>query len=248
MRVTQSEIYRNFLSDLGTLNEQLESGFSRQVSSGKLLQQPERFSCGQRELVLLSEQAVGYRPVSVQYRLRFLFPGNGGFDSQRSEQSDDHNLCQRKSGRLRIDQFGRACNDCIGNSFFARSDTFARQFASARPISFAGSNDILCSIYAEWRCCFSTREDQKSTALASMMEWKWSMSVAGSDAFNSVFSAIDSLACSDGCRRPCQAFNCSGTIFLRSVGFGNRPAEQIGVLSQFAEQYRRRFLNRGKPT
>jgi flagellar hook-associated protein 3 FlgL len=54
MRVTQSEISRNLLSDIGTLNEDL-ARFSRQVSSGKLLNQLKDSPSGSAELVSLAQ-------------------------------------------------------------------------------------------------------------------------------------------------------------------------------------------------
>jgi flagellar hook-associated protein 3 FlgL len=54
MRVTQSEISRNLLSDIGTLNEDL-GRFSRQVSSGKLLNQLKDSPSGSAELVSLAK-------------------------------------------------------------------------------------------------------------------------------------------------------------------------------------------------
>lgn len=54
MRVTQSEIYRNLLSDIGTLNEDF-GRFSRQVSSGKLLNQLKDSPSGSADLVSLSK-------------------------------------------------------------------------------------------------------------------------------------------------------------------------------------------------
>ncbi len=54
MRVTQSEISRNLLSDIGMLNEDL-ARFSRQVSSGKLLNQLKDSPSGSAELVSLAK-------------------------------------------------------------------------------------------------------------------------------------------------------------------------------------------------
>jgi flagellar hook-associated protein 3 FlgL len=54
MRVTQSEIYRNFLSDIERFNENLNS-ISRQVSSGKKLNQLKDSPAGAAKLVSLTD-------------------------------------------------------------------------------------------------------------------------------------------------------------------------------------------------
>jgi flagellar hook-associated protein 3 FlgL len=56
MRVTQSEIYRNFLSDIETLNDSA-SRFGRQVTSGKKLNQLKDSPSGSAELVSLTKLA-----------------------------------------------------------------------------------------------------------------------------------------------------------------------------------------------
>jgi len=55
MRVTQSEIYRNFVTDIERFNENLNT-ISRQVSSGKKLNQLKDSPAGVAELVSLTDQ------------------------------------------------------------------------------------------------------------------------------------------------------------------------------------------------
>jgi hypothetical protein len=54
MRITQSEISRNFLADLGSLNGDLAS-LSRQVSSGKRLTDHKDSPAGSAELVFVAK-------------------------------------------------------------------------------------------------------------------------------------------------------------------------------------------------
>ena len=56
MRITNSEMYRNFLSDIQTLNERLNNA-GRQLSSGKKLTYLKDSPSGSAELISLSERA-----------------------------------------------------------------------------------------------------------------------------------------------------------------------------------------------
>jgi flagellar hook-associated protein 3 FlgL len=191
MRITQLETYRNFLSDLGTLNEALNNA-SRQVSSGKRLTQLSDSPAASAEIVGLSDQALEI----AQYRSNsdtgsyFLQTADSAlnevnnlvtsiysYGSQAASDSvnpDSRTAFTEAIRGLRDQMYALGNTQARGRYLFAGSDVLAAPFSiSGDVVAYNGNNEI------------------NRIAIGDGVEV--AAGVSGSAAFDSVFSAVSTL-------------------------------------------------------
>lgn len=191
MRITQSETYRNFTSDLETLND-VYSKISRQLSSGKRLTQLSDSPEGSADLLSLTGLAADidqYRSSAdtVSYFLgtadSMLNEVNNLFTSVYSRGSQAASETVGEGARATIAMDIRALRDQIlalansqtkGRHLFAGSMVTAAPFVLAGDsVSYVGNGDIN-----------SIRVEEGTEV---------TQGVSGAEAFSSVFSSIESL-------------------------------------------------------
>ncbi len=197
MRVTQSEMYRNFLSDIDTLNENLNN-ISRQVASGKRLTQLKDSPAGSAELVSLKEQAseIDQYRSNIDAGSYFLGVADStlnevnnlvttiytkGSQSTSALTTSDARATLAMEVRSLRDQILSLANAQVrGRYIFAGSEITSAPFVlQGDSISYQGDNRV------------------NSIAIDEGMEVQGG--IPGSSAFSSVFAAIDSLlAAMDG--------------------------------------------------
>jgi flagellar hook-associated protein 3 FlgL len=191
MRVTQSEIYRDFNSDLGNLNETY-SKLNRQVSSGKALTQLSDSPSGAADLLSLTDIAtyIDQYQSSAETVSYFLKTADSALNevnnlltslvskgSQASSEvlGDEERATLAMEIRSMRDQILSLANSQVkGKYIFAGSSTDSEPFQiSGDDVSYNGDSTVN-SVQVE--------EGTEVTA-----------GIAGSEAFTSIFSTIGSL-------------------------------------------------------
>jgi flagellar hook-associated protein 3 FlgL len=191
MRVTQTEIYRNLLSDIGTLNEDL-GRFSRQVSSGKLLNQLKDSPSGSAQLVSLAklDSDIDQYLFNADAGTLYLSAADSALNevnnlatsiyskgSQATSEliSDDVRAALSSEIRSLRDQIvALANNEVRGRYIFAGSEVAAAPFLiEGDSITYQGDNTV--------------------NALSVDTGAEVQMNYSGSAVFNSTFAAIGSL-------------------------------------------------------
>jgi flagellar hook-associated protein 3 FlgL len=191
MRVTQTEIYRSLLSDIENLNETL-SRVSRQVSSSKKLTQLMDSPAASAEIVSLSEEAT-----EIDQYLSNIDTGSFFLQTADSTLNEVHNLVSSIYTRgsqsasesvnpdsraalaadirtLRDQIFSLANTQARGRYIFAGSRIQAAPFTiSGDTVSYVGNSAV------------------NKVSVEDGVEIP--ESVSGSNAFNTVFSAISTL-------------------------------------------------------
>jgi flagellar hook-associated protein 3 FlgL len=191
MRVTQSEIGRAFLSDIGNINEALNKA-SRQVSSGKLLTQLSDSPAASAEIVSLSEQALEIDQYKsnidtgaylLQTADSALNEANNLITSIYSSGSQAASDLVGSDARATLTAQIRAMRDQMyslanthmrGRFLFAGTNVLSAPFnINGDVVSYQGNNDV--------------------NGIAVDDGLKVSSGISGSSAFNSAFSAINAL-------------------------------------------------------
>jgi flagellar hook-associated protein 3 FlgL len=191
MRVTQSETYRNFLSDIGTLNESLNNA-SRQVSSGKKLNQLKDSPEGCAELVSLNTQAseIDQYQSNIDTGSYFLGVADSvlnevnnlvtsiytlGSQAASDLASPDTRATLATEIRSLRDQILSIANTCVrGRYIFAGSEVTTAPFVlQGDSVSYQGDSNV------------------NSIAVDDGIAVQ--EGVSGSSTFNSIFASIDSL-------------------------------------------------------
>ena len=191
MRITSSETYRNFLADLETLNTSLSS-LSRQVSSGKKLTQLSDSPLGSAELISLGEQQSEIDQYQSNIDTGSYFLGmadstlnevnnlvtsiytNGSQSASELTSSDARAALAAAVRSLRDQILSLANTQVRGRYIFAGSNITVPPFVlSGDTVSYQGNGNV------------------NSIAVNDGMEVE--QGVAGSAAFGTVFSAIESL-------------------------------------------------------
>jgi flagellar hook-associated protein 3 FlgL len=191
MRVTQLEIYRNFLGNIDTLNERLNQA-NRQVSSGKLLQSLKDSPMSSAQIISLSEQAsdIDQYQSNVDSGSYFLGTADsilneinnltttifakGNQSASGSVNSDVRATIALEIRSLRDQMISLANSQALGRYLFAGSKT------SSAPYTLNG--DVVQ---------YNGNQEANQISIDNGLTIK--MSVAGSNAFNSIFTAVESL-------------------------------------------------------
>jgi flagellar hook-associated protein 3 FlgL len=197
MRVTQYEIYRNFLGDLERLNADFAAA-SRQISSGKKLMQMSDSPGGASDLISLTEQAAKidlYRS-NTNTGLFFLGVAESALNevnnlvtaiytkgSQAASElvTDDARAMFAEDIRALRDQILSLANTKARNRYlFAGSQVNSAPFVkSGDSVTYQGDGDV------------------SSVRISKGVEIQ--LCVPGSDPFNAIFASIESLlAAMDG--------------------------------------------------
>jgi flagellar hook-associated protein 3 FlgL len=191
MRITQSETYRNFLSDIETLNESLNKS-SRQVSSGKKLTTLQDSPAGSAELVSLTEQASRndqYKS-SVSDSAYFLKVA----DSVLNEVNNLATTVYTKGSQAASGSINSDVRDTLAEEIRSLRDqivSLANTQARGRYI-FSGSNVTVPAFTLNGDLpAYNGNDDISSVSVDDGMEV--SQGVSGADAFNSIFSTINTL-------------------------------------------------------
>jgi flagellar hook-associated protein 3 FlgL len=191
MRVTQSQIYRNFASDLEALNEGFNK-FSRQVSSGKQLTRLSDSPAGSAELISLTDlkSDIDQYRSSTDTASYFLKVADSALNEVNSLTSSIYSKGSEAATET-VDQNARATiaidirslrdqilslanTEAKGRHLFAGSAVTAAPFVIAGDaVSYQGDNDIN-----------GIRVDEGTEV---------QQGVSGSAAFSAVFSSIESL-------------------------------------------------------
>jgi flagellar hook-associated protein 3 FlgL len=191
MRITQSEMFRNFSSDLETLNETYGK-VSRQVSSGKKLTQLQDDPGSSAELLSLSDQSsdndvyqsnantISYylgtadSALSNVNNLVTSIYSDGSQAASDSMSSDARASLATEIRSLRDQILSLANTQANGRYIFAGSDVTTAPFQiNGDSVSYGGDSEV------------NTVSVDQETEVQS--------GVPGSQAFNSVFSSIESL-------------------------------------------------------
>jgi len=191
MRVTQAEMYRNFLSDLETLNENL-TGISRQVSSGKKLTQLSDSPGGSADLVSLTELAskINLYRTNADTGSYFL----GVTESALSEVNDLVTSVYSKGSEAASEAVGADARATLALEIRSLRDqilALANSQARGRYI-FAGSAVTSAPfVIAGDSVANSGNDDVNSVLVSDGVEVQQGVPV--SEAFDSIFAAIQTL-------------------------------------------------------
>jgi flagellar hook-associated protein 3 FlgL len=191
MRVTQFEMYRNFLSDIENLNSSLSKA-SRQVSSGKKLNQLSDSPAGSADLVSLTEQSLRIDLYRSNADTGSYFLGvadsalnevnnlvtsvyTTGSQATSDTITDDVRTTLAAEVRSLRDQILSLANTEVrGRYIFAGSQVTSTPFAlSDGSIHYQGDGDV------------------SSIRVDDALEVE--LGIPGSTAFNDVFASIDAL-------------------------------------------------------
>jgi flagellar hook-associated protein 3 FlgL len=191
MRITQSETYRNFVSDLETLNDAFNR-VSRQVSSGKSLTQLGDSPEGIADLLSLTDLAADinqYRSTTntVSYYLGVADSAlnevnnlvtsvysRGSQAASEAVDSSERATLATEIRSLRDQILSLANSQAKGRYLFAGSMVASAPFViSGDTVSYIGNNDV------------NSIPVEEGTQVQS--------GVSGADAFSSAFSAIETL-------------------------------------------------------
>jgi flagellar hook-associated protein 3 FlgL len=191
MRVTQSEMYRNFLSDIETLNENF-ARISRQVSSGKKLTQLADSPAGSADLVSLTERSLKidmYRS-NIDTASYFLKVADSALNEVNNLVTSVY-AKGLESASNTVNQDARATLAVEIRSMRDQILSLANSQARGRYI-FAGSKVESAPFVLDGDSAgYQGDNDVNSVCVDDGMEIQ--QGVPGSDIFNSVFSAIDAL-------------------------------------------------------
>ena len=191
MHITQSETYRNFTSDLETLNEAYNQA-SREVSSGKKLNQLSDSPGSSAELLSLSDQASDIDVYESSANMASYYLGTAdsalssvndlltsiyseGSEAASDTMSDDDRASIATSIQSLLNQILSLANSqANGRYIFAGSSVTSQPFQiNGDSVSYSGDETV------------NTVPVDQGTEVQP--------GVPGSDAFNSVFSSIESL-------------------------------------------------------
>jgi flagellar hook-associated protein 3 FlgL len=191
MRVTQSETCRNFLSDIGNLNETLNK-VSQQVSSGKMLTQLSDSPAASAEIVTLSDQAleIDQYKSNIDTGSYFLKTAESSLNevnnlitsiyslgsqaASNSVSSDSRTVLAAQIRGLRDQMYSLANTQAHGRYIFAGTDVLSAPFSiNGDVVAYQGNSEV------------------NGTIVDDGVEV--SSGVSGSDAFDSAFSAISTL-------------------------------------------------------
>jgi flagellar hook-associated protein 3 FlgL len=191
MRVTQLEIYQNFLGNIETLNERLDQA-NRQVSSGKLLQSLKDSPASSAQIISLSEQASDIDQYQSNVDSGSYYLGmadsilneinnltttiyaKGNQSASGSINSDARATIASEIRSLRDQMIALANSQALGRYLFAGSKT------SSAPYTIGG--DVVQ---------YNGSQEANQINIDDGLTIK--TSVAGSAAFNPIFTAVESL-------------------------------------------------------
>lgn len=191
MRVTQSEIYRNFVADLEKLNSNLGS-ISRQFSSGKKVTRLSDSPSASAVLVSLSKQQsdLEYHRLNVDAASLFLTVADSALNEVNNLLTSVHTKGSQAAseiltaeGRAAVGSEIRAMRDQIvslANSQARGHYIFAGSAVTSAP--FVRSGDAVT---------YHGNEEVSSVVIGDGLEVR--QGVPGSNAFDSVFRAIEGL-------------------------------------------------------
>ncbi len=191
MRITQAEISRSFLADLGTLNGDLAS-LSRQVSSGKRLTDLKDSPAGSAELVFVANQEAEIDQYRFNSDAGSLYLGvadstlnevNNLFTSVYAKGSQAASDSVNDDARASLAYEVRSLREqivALANSQVNGRYLFAGSVVSAPPFSVDGDAVV-----------YDGDDSVHSIRIDSGLEVP--MSFSGSEVFDSVFTVIDAL-------------------------------------------------------
>ena len=191
MRVTQSEIYRSFLSDIENLNEAV-SRYGRQVSSGKSLTCLADSPAASAEIVSISDQAMAID----QYRSN-LDAGSFLLTTADSTLNEVHNLvtsvyaCGSQATSALLDEESRAT---LANEIRALRDqivSLANTQVRGRYL-FSGT-EVLTVPFVMNGDAVSYAGNEEINRIAVDTGLEVAGGVNGAEAFGAAFSAINTL-------------------------------------------------------
>jgi flagellar hook-associated protein 3 FlgL len=191
MRITQAETYRNFISDLEILNDAY-SRLSRQVSSGKKLTQLNESPAGSAELLSLTDLTSDidqYRSSSNSVSF-FL----GAADSTLNEVNNLITSIYSEGSQAASESIGSDQRAALATEIHSLRDqilSLANSQARGRYI-FGGSMVASAPFTIEGDSIHYSGDSNVNTILVDEGT-EVNLGVPGSDAFNSVFSSIESL-------------------------------------------------------
>jgi flagellar hook-associated protein 3 FlgL len=191
MRVTQSETYRNFLSNLETLNDRLDK-VNNQVSSGKKLKDLKDSPASSAQLIGLSGQAAEIDQYQSNISSGSYFLGTA--DSILNQVNNLVTSIYSQGSQAASDAVGDDARATIGTEIRSMRDqilALANSKALGRYI-FAGSK-IDSSPFTLSGDTVQYQGDENANKIGIDQGLEVQEGVPGSAAFNSVFSAVDSL-------------------------------------------------------
>jgi flagellar hook-associated protein 3 FlgL len=191
MRVTQSEICRSLLSDLGTLNQDL-SRYSSQVSSGKLLNHLSDSPSGSAELISLAKSDADIDQYISNSNTSSLYLGvadsalnevnnlvtsiySKGFQAVSESISEDSRADLAYEIRSLRDQIVTLANTTVRGRYI-----FSGSMVSTTPFVLEGDT-------------ISYQGDSTTNTLSVDSGMDVQMNFSGEEVFGPVFSSIDSL-------------------------------------------------------
>jgi flagellar hook-associated protein 3 FlgL len=191
MRITQSEVYRNFMSDIETLSNSA-SRFSRQVSSGKKLTQLKDSPSGSAELVSMTKAASDidqYRSNSDKGSLYLNVA-----DSALNEVSNLISSIYDKGSQASADTVNPDARAALANDVRTLREqivTLANSQVNGRYL-FAGSL-VMDPPFELASDSVSYNGDSSTNTISVEKGTEVQMNFAGDAVFGSIFSSISSL-------------------------------------------------------
>jgi flagellar hook-associated protein 3 FlgL len=191
MRVTDSETYRNFLANIENLNERLNKT-SNEVSSGKKLTQLKDSPADSAQLVAISQQAseidqyqsnidsgaylmgMADSILNEVQNLTTSVYAKGSQSASEVISSDERATIANEIRSTRDQIMSLANSQALGRYLFAGSKTGS--------VPFTANGDTVT---------YQGNEDANKISIDDGLEIQ--TGIPGSDAFNAIFSAIDSL-------------------------------------------------------
>jgi flagellar hook-associated protein 3 FlgL len=191
MRVTQSETYRNFLLNLDTLNERLDK-INSQIASGKKLKDLKDSPASSAQLIGMTDQAAEIDQYQSNISSGSYFLGTadsvlnevnnlvasiyakGSQAATESVTADDRATIGTEIRSMRDQIIALANSQALGRYIFAGSKT------DSAPFTLSG--DVV--LY---------QGDESANIISVDRGLEVQEGVPGSAAFNSIFSAVDSL-------------------------------------------------------
>jgi flagellar hook-associated protein 3 FlgL len=191
MRVTQSQINRNFLFDLENFNENLAK-ISRQVSSGKKLTQLVDSPKGSADLVSLTEMAskIDMYRSNLDAGSFFLATADSALNEVNNLVTSIYTKGSQAASET-ISQDARATMAMEVRSL--RDQIFSLANSQARGRYIFGGSTVLSPPFVINGDTVVYQGDADVNGIPVNDGLEVAQGVAGSDAFNSVFSAINSL-------------------------------------------------------
>lgn len=191
MRVTQTETYRNFLSNLERLNDRLNK-INEQVSSGKKLTQLKDSPTGSAQLITLSEQAseIDQYQSNVDTSSYFL----GMADSILSEVNNLATTIYTKGSQSASESINEEERSTLAAEIRSLRDqlvSLGNSQVSGRYI-FAGAKTSSAPFAVDEDAVLYTGDDNVNN-ISVDDELQVQAGVSGSAAFSAIFSVVDSL-------------------------------------------------------